>query len=159
MRKRRLLNEVHCGIDMDQFWYQQDHNAPNSKLYARAPVFAKRSMVWDKFYKRIKHTNLLSTDIFANGQNRFQLKFHTVYIAATGTILKSCSAKIFAKQNYLLNSFMKFGSGGNMHHLCICIPFASSHKSTLNILKPSQVIIWRQECHLRLTWRMTNSHL
>ena len=44
MRKRRLLNEVQCGIDVDQIGYQLDHNAPNSKLYARAPVFAKRSI-------------------------------------------------------------------------------------------------------------------
>ena len=27
-----------------KFGYQLDHNAPNSKLYARAPVFAKRSI-------------------------------------------------------------------------------------------------------------------
>ena len=44
MRKRRLLNEVHCGIWI-KFGYQQDHNAPNFKLYARAPIFAKRSMI------------------------------------------------------------------------------------------------------------------
>ena len=29
-----------------KFGYQLDHNAPNPKLYARAPVFAKRSIVY-----------------------------------------------------------------------------------------------------------------
>ena len=60
MRKRRLLNEVHCGIDMDQIWIpaQLDHNAPNSKRYARAPVFAKRSIVKDKSPHHLLHLNI-----------------------------------------------------------------------------------------------------
>ena len=44
-----------------KFGYQLDHNAPNSKLYARAPVFAKRSIAMTAIFWYNVHFPLSST--------------------------------------------------------------------------------------------------
>ena len=99
-----------------KFWKQSNYQIPLSRK--NTPTELKKldvhSLSWAQFHKACKHTNLLSTEQFRLRETGYQPKIHKFYIVATGVCLSICLTKKFAKQYFLLNSFMKLGPDCNM---------------------------------------------
>ena len=67
-----------------------------------------------QFHKAAKHRNLLSIKMFGLAKMGYQPKYHAMYIGSDWFSVEFCLAGKFAKQNFVLNSFMKLAPGISM---------------------------------------------
>ena len=88
-------------------------------------------MTWGQFHKAAKHKILLSLKNLGLAEMGYQPKYHAMYIGSDWFSAKFCLASKFAKQNFLLNSFMKLAPGcvlgvycDELEQLFILAPFS-----------------------------------
>ena len=64
-------------------------------------------VTWGQFHKAAEHKILLSLKMSSLAEMNYQPKYHVIYIGSDWFTSELCLASKFAKQNFLLNSFMK----------------------------------------------------